>query len=189
MALVPLAAGYAALNAMRLIDRRALKQHMHRLMIGTRTAAEVEALAASFAARWVARHVAPGARSQLAQDRAEGYRIVLATAAHRFYASPIAAALGIDDVVATEAARDPAGRILPGIVGENCYGPHKLAMIQRWMADQGIAREQSHVRFYSDHRSDWPTFAWADEAFAVNPHRPLRRMAAERGWPVLDWRR
>lgn len=188
IALVPVAAGFAALHAMRLIDRRALKQFMHRVMIGARPAKEVEVLAARFAAGFGARHIAPGARSRIDRDRAEGYRIVVATAAYGFYAAPIAAALGIDDVVATVAASDASGRVLPRIVGENCYGAHKLEMIERWMADQGIAREQVHIRFYSDHRSDSPTFDWADQAFAVNPHPPLRRLAGERGWPVLDWR-
>jgi phosphoserine phosphatase len=43
------------------------------------------------------------------------------------------------------------------------------------------------VRFYSDHASDAPVFEWADEPVAVNPHDRLKRLAAERGWPVEDW--
>lgn len=188
LALMPVAAGFAVLHGIQLIDRRSLKEIWHRLMIGSPPVGEVEALALSFAAQFVVRHIAPGARVRLAADRAAGYRIVMATAAHRFYAAPIAAALGIDDLVATESVSNPSGRILSRINGENCYGPAKLRMIERWMVDQRIAREQAHVRFYSDHRSDVPTLAWADEAFAVNPHRSLGRVAAERGWPVLDWR-
>ena len=29
---------------------------------------------------------------------------------------------------------------------------------------------------------------WADEAFAVNPHKPLLDMARKKGWSILDWR-
>ncbi|MGL1278516.1 HAD family hydrolase, partial [Vibrio parahaemolyticus] len=74
------------------------------------------------------------------------------------------------------------------LAGENCYGAAKLAMIEAWLAREGIAREKATVRFYSDHVSDAPALAWADEAFAVNPHPPLRAMAQARGWTVLDWR-
>jgi phosphoserine phosphatase len=53
---------------------------------------------------------------------------------------------------------------------------------------QGVERAQCHVRCYSDHISDVPLLAIADEAFAVNAHPPLRMEAARRGWPLLDWR-
>jgi phosphoserine phosphatase len=35
--------------------------------------------------------------------------------------------------------------------------------------------------------SDLPTFDWADEPIAVHPSPKLRAVAAERGWPILDW--
>jgi phosphoserine phosphatase len=28
---------------------------------------------------------------------------------------------------------------------------------------------------------------YADEAFAANPHAPLRKLAGERGWPMMEW--
>ena len=56
------------------------------------------------------------------------------------------------------------------------------------MAGEGIARDDAHIRFYSDHVSDAPTLAWADEPFAVSPHAKLRALATGKGWPVLEWR-
>ena len=50
------------------------------------------------------------------------------------------------------------------IAGGNCYGPAKRAMIEAWLADQGINRAAAYVRVYSDHVSDVPSFDWADEA-------------------------
>ncbi|MEI9852831.1 MAG: haloacid dehalogenase-like hydrolase [Sphingomonas sp.] len=84
--------------------------------------------------------------------------------------------------------RDAHGHVLPVIEGENCYGAAKLRMVEAWMAERGIARADAHVRAYSDHVSDAPLLAWADEGFAVNAHGPLRALAKERGWPILDWR-
>jgi phosphoserine phosphatase len=127
------------------------------------------------------------ARAQIAADRAAGYRIVVATAAYRFYAEAIARDIAADALIATSTAIDPRGHLLPRIEGGNCYGPAKRAMIAAWLAAQGIDRSAAHIRFYSDHVSDVPSFDWADEPVAVNPHAALRRVAAERGWPIVDW--
>lgn len=177
----------AAMLAYRagMIDRRTLKQAMHRLLLGTLASERADRLARSFAGTVA---INPGARSQMAADRAGGRRIVVATAAHRFYAGRIAETLGVDDVIATEAVIDAQGRVTSRIDGPNCYGADKLAMIAAWMAREGIARDDAHIRFYSDHASDAPTFDWADHAIAVNPHGKLRTLAIARGWPIVGWR-
>jgi HAD superfamily phosphoserine phosphatase-like hydrolase len=172
-AIVPVTAAYG----LRIINRGRLKSTNLRLLAGK---GGYDAHAHSFAARTLARNILPQARAQIEADRAAGARLVMATASYDFYAAEIGRALGFDDVIATanEGAR---------IVGENCYGDAKLRMIEAWMVAQGIDRADAHIRFYSDHVSDAPCLAWADEAFAVNPHRPLRRLAAAQGWSVLDW--
>ncbi|MES2441736.1 MAG: HAD-IB family phosphatase [Pseudomonadota bacterium] len=189
LTLLPLA-GVAGLGYMlRLLDRARLKEVTHRLMIGKALPpAEMAALADAFAERVIASGVLQGALDRVATDRAEGYRLVLATASHGYYASAIAARLGFDDVVATDAARDAQGHILPKLHGENCYGAVKLRLVEAWMAQTGIRRREAFVRAYSDHVSDAPLLDWADEAFAVNAHAPLAAMAAAKGWPLLDWR-
>lgn len=187
LALLPLA-GVAALGyALRLVDRARLKEITHRLLLGrVLPAMRVAAAAARFADEIVAHGVFAGALERIAADRAAGYRIVLATASYRFYAQAIGDRLGFDAVIGTEAASDAAG-IVARIAGENCYGAAKLRRIEAWLADARITRGDVAVRFYSDHVSDAPTLAWADEAFAVNPHPPLRTLAAARGWTVLEW--
>ncbi|AJP74631.1 HAD family hydrolase [Sphingomonas hengshuiensis] len=177
--------GYAA----RLIDRARLKQIAQRLLLGSAlTPAALERLAESFAEAEAGTGVLQGARDRIAADRAAGYRLVMATASHGYYAGAIARRLGFDDVIATRARRDGQGRILSLIDGHNCYGPVKLRMIEDWMSEFDIDRAGQHIRAYSDHVSDAPLLEWADEPFAVNAHGPLLAMAAVRGWPVLDWR-
>ena len=78
-------------------------------------------------------------------------------------------------------------RVHAKIAGENCYGPAKMRMIADWVDASGLRGTHGHVRFYSDHVSDQPTFEWADEPVAVNPHGKLRRLADERGWTIEDW--
>lgn len=190
LALIPFAGIAAAGYVARLISRGRLKHAMQRLMLGrTMTPAQERRAAETFADRVMKDGVFAAARARIAADRAAGYRLVMATASYRFYVEAIAERLGFDAVIGTESIRDANGHLLAGIDGENCYGPAKLRMIEAWMARQGIERADAHVRFYSDHVSDAPTFAWADEPFAVNAHGPLRLLAKARGWPTPDWER
>jgi HAD superfamily hydrolase (TIGR01490 family) len=178
--------GYTA----RLVDRAGLKQTMQRLLLGGRLAPEaVEAAATAFTDRVVASGVFTGARAQIEADRSAGYRLVMATASYRFYAASIAQRLGFDDVIATESEFDEAGWLGAKMMGDNVYGPAKLRAIEAWLAREKIERKQVHVRFYSDHVSDAPALEWADEAFAVNAHGPLKALAKKRGWTIVDWER
>ena len=175
--------------ALRLIDRARLKEVGHALLLGrTADSTRIDRAARRFADAVVARGVYAGALRRIAADRADGRMIVMATASYRFYARAIGDRLGFDSVIGTRALHHDK-RIVARIAGSNCYGAAKLKAIEAWLAGRGLARGDIHVRFYSDHVSDEPTFAWADEAFAVRPHGPLRRMAAARGWTVLDWAR
>jgi HAD superfamily phosphoserine phosphatase-like hydrolase len=189
LALLP-AAGVAGMGYMlKLIDRARLKEITHRMMIGRTLSPEaMHRVAEAFADRVAATGVLDKARARIAADRAEGYRVVMATASHGYYAAAIAARLGIADVIATGAKRDAQGHVLPNLEGENCYGPAKLRMIEAWLAREGIARGEARVRAYSDHVSDAPMLDWADEAFAVNAHGPLAALAKAKGWAELDWK-
>jgi HAD superfamily hydrolase (TIGR01490 family) len=174
----------------RLIGRGRLKEINQALLLGRRVApAGLVDVVEGFADRTMAANVLPGALARIAEDRAAGRRLVMATASYRFYASAIAAGLGFDDVIATNTVTDAQGAILARIDGANCYGPEKLRMIEAWLAEQGLARADCRIAFYSDHVSDAPVLAWADAPFAVNAHERLLAVARERGWPILDWRR
>ncbi|MGP7796610.1 HAD family hydrolase [Sphingomonas sp. CLY1604] len=187
LALLPVVLGVAGLRGIGLVHRDTLKQVMHRAALGTLTPDRAERIAAGWLARVGPGQIRRGARAQIAADRAAGYRIVIATAAYAFYARAIATELGADALIATRTATDARGRLLPRIDGGNCYGPAKLAMIEAWLAEQGIARDAAHVRVYSDHVSDVPVLAWADEGVAVNPHAALASVATARGWRQVDW--
>jgi HAD superfamily hydrolase (TIGR01490 family) len=170
----------------KLVDRAQLKEINHRLLLGhERHPAELKPLVDSYADAVLANNVRPGARAAIARDKAEGRRVVMATASYRFYAREIAERLGFDDCIGTNSILGLDERVHARIDGENCYGPAKLRMIEEWLGAAGLTR--AHVRFYSDHASDAPVFEWADEPVAVNPHDRLAMLAAARGWPVEDW--
>ena len=85
--------------------------------------------------------------------------------------------------VATGLARLGVRTAIVSRIGAEGHGEY----VRGWLAAEGIARTDAHIRFYSDHVSDAPVLEWADEPFAVNPSGALRRLAGKRGWPVLDW--
>lgn len=179
-------AGYGA----KLISRKRLKEINMALLLGPRLsphkiAPHIEA----YADRVIATNLYAGARERIESDRAAGYRVALCTASYSLYVRAIAARLGIapEDVIGTELKRDTAGDILAQIDGENCYDVAKLARIRAWIASLGHSREAVHLRCYSDHISDLPMLEMADEAFATTPSAPLRAVAVERGWRILDF--
>ena len=184
---VPIVAASMLSYVLKLTDRARLKEINHRLLLGHVHPRDLKPLVDGFAERQVARNVRPGALKAIARDRAEGRRLVLATASYRLYADAIAARLGFDDVIATGSIIGLDERVHAKIDGDNCYGPAKLRMIAEWVEKSGLADKHGHVRFYSDHVSDAPAFEWADEAVAVNPHGKLRDLAGRRGWAIEDW--
>jgi HAD superfamily hydrolase (TIGR01490 family) len=185
--LIPLLIPYFAGYGLKRIDRKALKQLMHALMLGRRVdAARIARVTASFAKATVESNCYDAAKQMIAVANAAGERVVIATASHRFYVEPIAAALGVTHVIATGSVWD-GDQLTPQIPSENCYAAAKRDMVERWFENIDLDRASLHVRFYSDHVSDLPTFDWADEPIAVHPSPKLRAVAQARGWTVLDW--
>lgn len=172
----------------RVITRGRLKELNHSMLLGRSIGpAELKTVVASFADAQVAHNIRPGARAAIARDKAEGRRVVMATASYRFYASAIAERLGFDDVIGTGAMIGLDQRLLSRIEGENCYGEAKMRMVADWVDKSGLTGKHGHVRFYSDHASDAPVFEWSDQPVAVNPHAKLALLATQRGWAVEDW--
>jgi len=188
LALAALVPFTMAAYGLKLIDRRRLKEWNQRLLLGGAVPrARLKPAVDAFADMIVQTNIHPGALRQIAEDKAAGRRLVLATASYRFYVEAIAAKLGFDDVIATGSITGLDDIIHAKIDGDNNYGPAKLRLIEAWMEAQGLKRESVKIFFYSDHVSDWPVLEWADTAVAVNPSAGLRKMAAKRGWEIVDW--
>jgi HAD superfamily hydrolase (TIGR01490 family) len=184
--LLPVVAFSMLLYVFRIIDRGRLKEINHALLLGRSIHPDdLMPLVNGFANRTVAHNVRPGALKAIARDKAEGRRVVMATASYRLYAAAIAERLGFDDTIGTNSVIGLDENVRAKIDGENCYGAAKMRMIARWLEGEGLTR--AHVRFYSDHASDVPVFDWADEPVAVNPHDRLLTLARRRGWRIDDW--
>lgn len=185
LALAPLAGINGLLFVFGVIDRKRVKELNQLVLMGRRVnRARLTPMVEAYADRVLARNSLSKALAQIAADKAEGRRVVLATASHRFYVEGIARRLGVADVVATNSIWD-GDRLTWHLDGKNCYGPAKRDMVEAWLKADGAPR--GHVRFYSDHATDAAMFEWSEEPVAVNAHPRLQKLAAAKGWPLRDW--
>jgi HAD superfamily hydrolase (TIGR01490 family) len=128
----------------------------------------------------------PGMRRVIDDHHARGDRTYLVTAAPRELAQGIATYLGMDGALGTEAELVD-GTYTGRLLGPVLHGPAKLDAVVRLAADQGFDLRASSA--YSDSVNDRPLLEGVGRPVAVNPDRHLRDLAAERGWPVQDFRR
>ena len=117
------------------------------------------------------------------EHHAAGRDVVLVSASGAELVEPIAGMLAADHVIATRMVVED-GRYT-GEVAFYAYGENKAAAIRDLAAARGYRLEDSYA--YSDSATDIPMLAAVGHPVAVNPDRALRREAATRGWPVLDF--
>ncbi|WP_345625218.1 HAD family hydrolase [Rugosimonospora acidiphila] len=113
-----------------------------------------------------------------------GRDIVLVSASGEEMVRPIGDLLGVTDIIATRMVVE-AGRY-SGEIEFYAGGPNKVAAIKEMAATRGYDLAESYA--YSDSISDAPLLESVGHPTAVNPDRGLRRIAAEQGWPVLEFR-
>ena len=121
-------------------------------------------------------------RELVAAHQALGHRVVMLTSATRAQAAPFARELGIGHLRCTEL--ETAGGRITGAF-QPCYGESK-----RDAAEQFCARRSLRLRdawFYTDGIEDLPLLQAVGWPVVVNPKSKLERVAAERGWPHLDF--
>lgn len=144
---------------------------------------QLEAWRSRFLAEWVLPRIPAGSRALLQRHREQGHVLAIITATNSFITTPIAAELGVPDLIATE-PEEVEGRFTGGVAGPPCFREGKLAKLGAWLA----GRVPEETWFYSDSHNDLPLLSKVDHPMAVNPDEILARVAAERGWPVLELR-
>ena len=124
-----------------------------------------------------------GAVTLVRQRQSEGRRVVLATSSLDFIVAPLAAHLGVRDILATSLEfRDGActGRVL----GAPMFRREKSEKVIAFLSAEGVTPED--CSFYSDSIYDLPLLERIGHPVAVNPDFRLRRIALRKGWQVID---
>ena len=128
----------------------------------------------------------PAARSLIQKNKDNLVAVITAT--NRFLTEPIAAAFGVEHLMATE-PEIRNGRFTGDIVGVPCMREGKIEHLERWLAE----RRQSlsdfpEIWFYSDSINDLPLLERVTHPVAVDPDPRLQKAATERGWRSLSLR-
>ena len=113
-----------------------------------------------------------GARALFESAREAGDTLRIITATNRFVTVPIAAAFGIDNLLAT----DPAihdGRYTGEVAGTPCFRDGKVERLNSWLSETGRNLEVSY--FYSDSHNDLPLLEKVQHPVAVDADDTLRQ--------------
>lgn len=147
--------------------------------------AELDALHEQFMQDKIAAMMLPKAKELLANHKAAGDCLLIITATNRFVTEPIAKALAVDEMLATEAEMID-GEYTGKVTDTPCFQEGKVTRLQQWLKNNDFDLEGSY--FYSDSHNDLPLLKIVDNPVAVNPDETLEQYAAEQLWPVLDLR-
>jgi HAD superfamily hydrolase (TIGR01490 family) len=129
----------------------------------------------------------PAAVGLVQQHQREGDLVAIVTATNDFVTRPIAGLLGVDQLIATDLARDEAGRVIGTIHGMPAFREGKITRVQQWLEGRGLALDDfARSTFYSDSTNDLPLLERVSHPVATNPGPALERIAQERGWPILQ---
>jgi len=124
-----------------------------------------------------------GTRNLLEQDREQGHRLVLLSGGFDFDLAPFVREFGFDDLISNQLEFEngvATGHVIAPLLAED----EKVSAIRRHCAEYNV--EAARAKAYSDSFSDLPMLEVVGFPAAVNPDRRLRRIALDRGWPVLD---
>ena len=153
-------------------------------MIG-RTPEEVAFLVEPWVEDFIEPIIFSDATKTIAEHRAAGDRILIISASGVHLVKPIAARIGVDEVLAIDL--ELAHGVYTGkTTGVLTYREGKITRLMAWLDQEGENLEGAS--FYSDSRNDLPLLEKVDFPHVVNPDPVLREKAEQAGWPIHSWK-
>lgn len=132
----------------------------------------------------------PQAKALLQQHRNNGDYLLIITSTNGFITKPIAKALGVDDILATD-AEIVDNRYSGKMTGIPCFQAGKITRLQQWLesaVDHGFSGDLKECYFYSDSINDLPLMLEVANPVAVDPDDALRAHAESANWPIISLR-
>lgn len=160
--------------------------------------AELDALRQEFVTTRVASIMLPQAVALVNSHRDAGDLCVIITATNEFITQPIAAAFGVEHLIATgleQTGEGDARRYTGEIAGTPCYQQGKITKLTAWLEERALraAKEEPLASLadsilYSDSFNDLPLLSAVTTAVAVDPDPRLAAEAQARGWEIRSLR-
>ncbi|MEK7222088.1 MAG: HAD family hydrolase [Nitrospirota bacterium] len=152
--------------------------------LAEKPSAAVEASIQNFFWEHVCPRISEQARLAIEEHRAQGHRLILLTGSPEFIVAPLATYLKIDQVVAGRLEK--TGDTFTGrMIEPYPYRHGKRQAAERLAAEQNLDLAASYM--YGDSPGDLPIMEAVGHPRVVNPIRGMRRIARQRGWPILRW--
>ena len=127
----------------------------------------------------------PESRALVDAHRRKGHTVAVVSAATRYQIEPLARDLEIPHVLCTQLeVRD--GRFTGGLIRPTCYGPGKARAVRSLARRLRVKLARSY--FYTDSDEDLPLLEIVGQPRPTNPSRRLRAIAAQRQWPIRQFR-
>lgn len=132
--------------------------------------------------------IAPGARALINRHMLGGDLCVIITATNRFVTTPIARALGISHLIATDPEQKD-GEFTGQVSGLPCFREGKIARLESWLDDHNLTwLSFLESWFYSDSLNDLPLLNKVTHPVAVDPDATLKSHAEKNAWPIISLR-
>ena len=149
-----------------------------------RTEAEMLGLARLHYDEFVKGRIYAEGRALVGSLLERGVPVAILTSTNSVIARPIADALGIREVYGTTLELKD-GRFTGRITGTYGAREGKAEIAAKWAAGHGVTL--ADFAYYGDSVNDVQILEAVGFPNAVNPSGELRRIAAERNWPILTW--
>ena len=150
--------------------------------------AQLEAWRREFVSKRIMPLIARGTRELIERHQLDGDLCIIITATNSFVTAPIAQALGIDHLIATEPeVKD--GEFTGRVSGVPSFREGKIERLEKWLDEHNLTW-LSFLRswFYSDSLNDLPLLSKVTHPVAVDPDPTLRRHAENNTWPIITLR-
>lgn len=131
-------------------------------------------------------HLAPRILECLLWHQSQAHVTVLVSGSVRYMLEPAVADLDMAHLLCSDLEEGPDGLLTGKISGQLCMGDHKRRLVDQLSREINIDLGASYA--YGDHQSDLPLLEMVAYPHAVEPTRPLRRVARNKQWPILTYR-
>jgi len=129
--------------------------------------------------------ITDAARAKVDEHRQTGDTLLIITATNTFVTAPIAAELGIENLLATDPEMNN-GRYTGKVSGTPCFREGKVERLKSWLKQTGLNLADSY--FYSDSHNDLPLLELVTKPIAVDPDETLQQHAQMKGWDIISFR-
>lgn len=149
------------------------------------SSSELDVLHQRFMEQKITPILLPKAQQLVSKHRAQGDTLLIITATNRFITGPIAKALDIGHLLASE-GEVVDGRYSGRVQGTPCFQEGKVIRLKEWLTEHDEPLTNSY--FYSDSANDIPLLELVDNPIAVDPDPKLAAYAKLKGIPVISLR-